>query len=211
MDKFIMIFALVANIIGFLLIYYSFGRKTDRQKRLINSFIAIGAIYILVSIIYFFSSLGIEKTSVSNQAKTMMILAFVPVDAIIFLPFLITSYRKMQEKSLSESKFKKRVIIVFLISIITIVWEFLYFRDFQKNMIKMQEKVNDIEIQINNTDQTELNTINEEEIIINEIQFDTEDIENTINTEKVNILDEKNEVKNVINNNETTILNNSSD
>ena len=64
----------------------------------------------------------------------------------------------MQEKSLSESKFKKRVIIVFLISIITIVWEFLYFRDFQKNMIKMQEKVNDIEIQINNTDQTELMT-----------------------------------------------------
>ena len=146
MDNFIMIFAVFANIIAILLVYYSFG-KEDKQKRFMNTLIAIGAMYILILAVYFLSSLGIEKVSVSSQAKTMLTLAFVPVNSIIFLPFIIRTYRKVKEKSITQSALNLRTAIIIILVLIIIVYEFFYFRNFQKNLVELQEKANNTVIQ----------------------------------------------------------------
>ena len=146
MNNFIMIFAIFANIIGVLLTYYSFG-KEDKQKRFMNTLIAIGAMYILVLVLYFFSSLGIEKVSVSSQAKTMITLAFVPVNSILFLPFIIRTKRKAEEKQLTQKALNVRTIVIIILAIIVIIYEFFYFRNFQKNLVELQQKANNTVIE----------------------------------------------------------------
>ena len=150
MNNFILIFAIFANIIGVLLTYYSFG-KDDKQKRLMNTLIAIGAMYILVLVVYFFSSLGIEKVSVSSQAKTMLTLAFVPVNSILFLPFIIRTKRKVEEKQLTQNALNIRTAIIIVLAIIVIIYEFFYFRNFQKNLVELQQKANNTIVENNVT------------------------------------------------------------
>lgn len=162
MNSFIMIFSVFANLIAVLLIYNSFGRKEEKQKRLINTLIAMGAIYIVVLVVYFFSSLGIEKTLASDQTKTMLTLAFVPVNAILFIPFLVMSQRKVKERKLSRMVFSRRLAITIVLAVIVLISEFFYFRNFQKSMVKLQQEINEKKsVQENVVDSGSFNVINE--------------------------------------------------
>ena len=62
MDKlFILLFILVANIVSILLIYHSLDKNIEKTKRLLYTMIAMGVVYIIVLIVYFFSSIGIDN------------------------------------------------------------------------------------------------------------------------------------------------------
>ena len=68
MDKlFILLFILVANIVSILLIYHSFDKNIEKTKRLLYTMIAMGVVYIIVLIVYFFSSIGIDKRIATRQ------------------------------------------------------------------------------------------------------------------------------------------------
>ena len=87
----IFLFILVANVIAFLLIYNSFNKNVEKTKQLLYTMISMGIVYIVVLVIYFFSSIGLSK-EVTSQAREMITFSFVPVNSIIILPFLgITS------------------------------------------------------------------------------------------------------------------------
>lgn len=186
MDSYIILFAVLANIIAILLVYYSFGRKSDKQKRFINTLISIGFVYILVWIVYLLSSIGIEKDSALEQAQTLMTIAFVPVNVILFIPIVIRSYIKRKNKDISESSFNKRIIIIVILAIIVLVCEFFYFRDFQKGIIELKR-------QIQNNQETEQDMQSNE---VNGINIDALNDE----ANEVTIDDSNNEVTNELNN-----------
>ena len=164
-NSFIMMFSLFVNLIAILVIYNSFGRKADKQKRLINTLIGMGAVYIIVLIVYFFSSLGIEKTYASDQTKTMLTLAFVPVNAILFIPFLVISQRKAKEGKIARQAFSKRIAVILILAVVVIISEFFYFRNFQKNMLKIER-----EVKTKKTEQKLSNEISNSEKIYNRIE-----------------------------------------
>lgn len=137
---FIMIFIAIANIIAILLVYFSFGKKMEKQKRLFNTMIVVGLMYILVSFAYFMSSIGIKDYTGADTAKSMMTMAFVPVNTIIFMPFLIRSYINLKEDKIKANKFKTRAIVAVTIMVIAVVGEFFYFRHFQNNLVKLEEQ-----------------------------------------------------------------------
>ena len=180
MDNFIMLFAILANIIAILLVYYSFGRKMDKQKRFMNTLIGMGFICILVWLVFSLSSIGIEKISALDKAKTLLTIAFVPVDAILFIPISVISFNKSKEKKITEKSFYTRMTIIVILAIIVMICEFFYFRNFQKDIVRLNEeiKVNQ-EIKTNSENN---NALNENDVSneVNEVNEITNEIENVL-------------------------------
>lgn len=141
MDKLVIVlFIFVANCVALLLTYHSFDKKIDKNKRMLYTMIAVGVMYIVISITYFFSSIGIEK-EVSENSKNMITFTFVPVNSIIILPFLINSYKKARRKEIKMENFNKRVIIIGVIAFFLIISEFFYFRNIQNGIIRMMNEM----------------------------------------------------------------------
>ena len=115
MDKlFILLFILVANIVSILLIYHSLDKNIEKTKRLLYTMIAMGVVYIIVLIVYFFSSIGIDKR-IATQAKQTIVFTFVPVNSI-------------------------RAVVMFIIAVVIVVSEFFYFRNIEKGIGRIIEQ-----------------------------------------------------------------------
>lgn len=137
MDNLIInLFIIIANAVAILLIYYSFDKKLDKTKKLLYTMISMGVMYILILLVYFFSSIGLSKET-TTKAKNMITFTFVPVNAIILLPLLIRSFTKKKNKKITTEQLNKRTIAVIIVGIIILVCEFFYFRNIQKGIIEL--------------------------------------------------------------------------
>ena len=153
----ILLFIFVANIVSILLIYHSFDKRIEKTKKLLYTMISMGVVYIVVLIIYFFSSIGIDK-EIAKSSKQMITFTFVPVNSIIIIPFLIRSFNKRKDNEISGEQLNKRAIVVLIIAAILVVGEFFYFRNIEKEIGKIIEQQQE---NMNNTTSnvTEENTI----------------------------------------------------
>lgn len=190
-NVFIMGFIIVANLIAILLTYYSFNKSIEKTKRLLYTMISVGVMYILILIVYSFSSIGIAKKA-SSAAKDMITYTFVPVNTILVLPFMIRSFNKRKENEITTSQLNMRATIVLIITIAILVSEFLYFRKIQQGIIDIYNQKQNMESQnsqnLQNTEnQNTSNTYqNIEENMVN-ATIDSSTKDNSINsTERSN-------------------------
>ena len=137
----ISIFILLANVIAIVSTYFSFGKKLGKDKKMMYTMIAMGIIYIITLVVYFFSSIGISNSNVTNGSRNIITFTFVPVNTIILVPFLIRSFEKAKNKEIKTAKLNQRVAIIAVIGIILIITEFFYFRNIQKNIIDYGSQV----------------------------------------------------------------------
>lgn len=157
----IFLFILVANVIAFLLIYNSFNKNVEKTKQLLYTMISMGIVYIVVLVIYFFSSIGLSK-EVTSQAKEMITFSFVPVNSIILIPFLIRSFNKRKNKEITTEQLNRRTIIMIIIAIALIIGEFFYFRNIEKGIIDIaNEKQNVITNNVENNEEPSITYNNE--------------------------------------------------
>lgn len=174
-NLFILLFILVANIVAMLLIYHSFSKNIEKTKRLLYTMISMGIIYITVLVIYFFSSIGIDK-EIATQAKQTIVFAFVPVNSIILIPYLLRSFNKRKNKEITGDQLNKRAVTMVIIAVVLIVSEFFYFRNIEKGIgriIEQQEATNNtaniaVENQISNSEIVENTISNLENLITND-------------------------------------------
>ena len=145
-NVFIMGFIIVANLIAILLTYYSFNKSIEKTKRLLYTMISVGVMYILILIVYSFSSIGIAKKA-SSAAKDMITYTFVPVNTILVLPFMIRSFNKRKENEITTSQLNIRATIVLIITIVILVSEFFYFRKIQQGIIDIYNQKQNMESQ----------------------------------------------------------------
>ncbi len=194
-NVFIMGFIIVANLIAILLTYYSFNKSIEKTKRLLYTMISVGVMYILILIVYSFSSIGIAKKA-SSAAKDMITYTFVPVNTILVLPFMIRSFNKRKENEITTSQLNMRATIVLIITIVILVSEFFYFRKIQQGIIDIYNQKQNMESQnssqasqnLQNTEnQNTSNTYqNIEENMVN-VTIDSSTKDNSINsTERSN-------------------------
>lgn len=158
-NVFIMGFIIVANLIAILLTYYSFNKSIEKTKRLLYTMISVGVMYILILIVYSFSSIGIAKKA-SSAAKDMITYTFVPVNTILVLPFMIRSFNKRKENEITTSQLNMRATIVLIITIVILVSEFFYFRKIQQGIIDIYNQKQNMESQ--NSSQASQNLQNTE-------------------------------------------------
>lgn len=167
MNLYLMIAILLANIIS-IGIVYQFIKKLEKKQILIFIAISVAIMYILISIIYWFSGFGIEKT-VHEAGKNFILYLFVPVNIILCIPYLAMQYMKWKEKQIKIEKFVNRIagLLVFLLVILGI--EYFYFRNLQQNI----QKTGEAQIKQQEENQIENETIQNEivnELISNEIE-----------------------------------------
>ncbi len=193
---FITLFIMVANIVAVALLYRSFDRGLDKNKKIFYTMICFGTMYIAVLIVYFLSSLGLSKDTTEN-AKNMITFTFVPVNVIILLPIIIRSFYKRKDKIISTQQLNTRTITILIVAVILLVGEFFYFRDIQKGIIKIVEQKRNEQ---SNT--AEQNTIERNE----ENKIENTDIEN--NNLEDNNIEDNNELSNLQSNTENVVDNN---
>ena len=159
MNLFIILFILIANVVAYLLIFHSFGKEMDNNKKIKSTLMIIGGMYIITLIIYFLSGLGVEKVNNSEILRNYLMMAFVPVNLIIIIPYSVYSFMKAKKGNLSKQLLNKRLLVVEIVAIVIFIIEFFYFRTSQKNMKRLADEAKNL---INNqevTQKQEQNTI----------------------------------------------------
>jgi len=132
---------LALNLVAIFLTYHFLGKEMDKKSKGIFIVVGIAIIYMLVSFIYWISTKDIDLGTSGTAGKNLITFTFVPVNAIILLPFLANSYRQFQAGKLKSIPFRNRCIVLVIILVVLLVFEFFYFRDIQNGILNMLQNV----------------------------------------------------------------------
>ena len=145
MNLYLMIAIIIINAIA-IGIEYQLIKKLEKKQKLIIIAISVALMYMLVSLIYWISGFGINK-EIHEQTKSFIIYLFVPVNMLIFVPYLTIQYKKVRAKEISTEKFSKKIVWVVIVLIIVVVVEYFYFRNVQNNIQTIGNNVENNTIQ----------------------------------------------------------------
>ena len=110
-----------------------FNETKDRIKYIV---IGIFLVTIVTTIIFAISKIGINypKAEIMKKVRNIAILLFTPINGFLSLPHIATIKNdiKINEK---EEKVKKKIIILGIIIIISLIVEINYLKDFQNGII----------------------------------------------------------------------------
>lgn len=137
---FIYMCILVLNLVAIFLTYHFLGKEMEKKSKGIFIIIGIAIIYMLVSFIYWISTKDIELGISESFGKNLITFTFVPVNGIVILPMLASSYRYLKEGRLKMDKFRNRAILLAVVLIIILIIEFFYFKDIQSGIMQMLQK-----------------------------------------------------------------------
>lgn len=198
MDIFLIIAMIVTNIVA-IVIVYQILKKQPKKEILIFIASGVAVIYIAISLIYWLSGFGIEK-NIHESSKNFITFMFVPINIILFMPYLAIQYKKIRQNKKIEKydieNLSKKVTIVILIFIAISIGEFFYFKNIQNNIKDFSEMAQ------NNVTNTETNNINNtanqiEDNSLNEITNNVNEITNDVVNNSTNVL--SNEITNKVN------------
>lgn len=189
----ILLFILILNIVSIVLMYYCLG-DLEKKEKLIFISAGIAIMYVITSIVYWISTIGIDINEVSETGKNLIIFLFVPVNSLIILPLLAKSYTKLKFGSLEKRIFLKRGIVLSILLIIAIVLECIYFKNIQEEVVNIIKQSMQIEQQnkdtnellsedVKNIDSNKLNN-EENQISLNEVN----DLQDNINIVDANAM-----------------------
>lgn len=182
MNIFLIIAMILANITA-VAIVYQFIKKLEQKEKIIFIAIGIAFMYVLISIVYWFSGFGIDKT-IHEASKNFVLYLFVPVNVILFIPYFASQYMKLKVNQIKIAKFVNKLSTMAILLILVLVVEYFYFRNIQENINNMQNSIVE-ETQIQN--EINKNIINNE-IESNEFKNETNKnnvISNEVKTNKV--------------------------
>ena len=135
---------LVLNLVAIFLTYHFLGKEMDKKTKGIFIIIGIAVIYMLVSFAYWMGTKDIELGTSESFGKNLITFTFVPVNAIVILPFLANSYKNLQAGRLKKVAFKNRCILLAIVLVILLVIEISYFKEVQIGIYNMLESAKEI-------------------------------------------------------------------
>ncbi len=137
MGVFIYICILGINLIAVFLTYHFLGKDMDKKQKGIFIVVGVAVIYMLVTFVYWISTKNIDLGVSSDNIKNLIIFTFVPVNAMITLPFLASSYKHFRKGDLKPTPFRNRCILIGIVLAILLIGEFFYFQDIQTGILQM--------------------------------------------------------------------------
>ena len=137
MILFIYLCILALNVVAIFLMYRFLVTNIEKKEKWIFIAVGIAFMYMLVSFVYWLSTKDIDLGTNSNLASNFITFTFVPVNSILILPFLASSYRYWKEGRLKPEKFRNRIILAIIILLIVLVIEFFYFQDIQNGILSL--------------------------------------------------------------------------
>ena len=112
---------------------------SEKKKKIIYIVIGTLAMYIITKIIFAISSSSIiyQNEEIKKQITNMLVYIFTPVNGFIILPQITKWMYKLKNKEIDKSKFKQKLIILFVIFVVIVAIEIPYLRDTQMGIINM--------------------------------------------------------------------------
>lgn len=132
---FIAVISIILYIVSFLVIYYNVNNFEKNKKVM---FLIIGSIimFILTYILCTFTSAKIDfAKKLVDITKITAILIFAPLNSIIFLAPIGNTISKLKNNEIKEGKLVRRIILIAVIAIVTILLEFNYINNFQIELL----------------------------------------------------------------------------
>lgn len=113
----------------------------DKVKKILIIAGELIVIYIITLILFGISKNGIEYTNkdVEGNIKNVIVALFTGFNSLIVLPYLNKQIIKLKEKETDEKNIIKKLLIMFLIFVVCIIFECGYMRDTQKGIIQVQK------------------------------------------------------------------------
>ena len=139
MILFIYLCILVLNVLAVFLTYKFLGNESEKKEKWVFIIVGIAIMYMLVTLVYWMSTKNIDLGSAKATAQNLITFSFVPVNAILILPFLARSYRYFKLGNLKSENFRNRLILLAVVLIIILIIEFFYFKDIQNGILSMIE------------------------------------------------------------------------
>ena len=169
MNIYIMLAIILANIIA-ISIVYQFIKRLDKKEKIIFIAISVAIVYILISITYWISGFGIDE-KIHSQCKEFVTYMFVPVNVILFIPFIAFNYIKFKDKKIKQEDLFKKVFVIAIIAVIVLIGEYFYFKNIQNNVKQISQNAEEKQNTTITNEQTNTNNQLNEEInsIINEL------------------------------------------
>lgn len=159
MQNFLSLFIIIANVVAGAIVYFSLSRNWDTKKKTITLAIVFGGMYLIVSILYLLSSIGLNASQLPSGAKNLLVSSFVAVNIIMFIPFIVRSYNKVENKELGEKKFENRLKLAGVIFLIVMIMEFCSLRGTIKNIFEQYNALVEKEkAEMTNTISNEINS-----------------------------------------------------
>lgn len=192
MNILLMLVILVINLIAVTIIY-QFIKKQSKKDKIIFIAISFAIIYILVSITYWISGIGMDQ-KINAVAKDFITYIFVPINVIVFIPFVASKYNKLKIQKATSTEFTKTIIKVSIAILIALVIECFYFKGMKQNISDLSMTMKNQLEQKNGTNKENVTN----EIITNNVNIN--DIENNTNNKQSENIQNTNEIviKNVV-------------
>ncbi len=125
---------ILLNVIS-VLVSYQFIKKLPQKEKLIFIAVCLAIHYILVTLVYWISnSMNSVATTENGQYAVYML---VPINFILTIPFISSSYYKFKKKKLAKNKFLNRCILMSLFEIVILIVEFLTFQYLQSFILQI--------------------------------------------------------------------------
>ncbi len=144
MILFIYLCILVLNLVAIGLTYRFLGVAFEKKEKFIFITVGIAIMYMLVAATYWLSTKNMQFAGNAGMgtAQSLITFTFVPINMILTLPILASSYRAYKEGRLKAQNFKNRLIALAIILVIILIIEFFYFKDIQSGIIELINKAN---------------------------------------------------------------------
>ena len=134
---FIYLCILLLNIVAIFMTYKFLGEDFEKKEKSIFLVVGIAIMYMIVSLVYWLSTRGIDLGINNEMGKNFIIFTFVPINSMLVLPFLASSYKYFKQGRLKKQNFKNRIILLCVILIIVLILEFFYFKDIQTGILNI--------------------------------------------------------------------------
>lgn len=136
MILFIYICILVLNVVAVLLTSHFLGPNIPKKEKAIFALVGIAVMYFIVTIAY---GIATKDVNIDNNTigKVLITYTFVPVNSMLMLPFLASSYAHWKEGTLKPDKFRNRIILLAVIMLILFLFEISYFKSIEMGIVNM--------------------------------------------------------------------------
>lgn len=134
---FIYLCILLLNIVAIFMTYKILGENFEKKEKSIFLVVGIAIMYMIVSLVYWLSTRGVDLGINNEIGKNFVVFTFVPINSMLVLPFLASSYKYFKQGRLKKQNFKNRIILLCVILIIALILEFFYFKDIQNSILNV--------------------------------------------------------------------------
>lgn len=121
---------------------HNLGSVADNKVKILYMVVLLVIILICTLITFYISATGVEyeNTKMIGNIRNMILAIFVPVNGLIVMPYLANLLSKIGSNSITQEKFKKRLVILVIIFFIIFIFECSYFKSTQLGILKLINK-----------------------------------------------------------------------